>query len=67
LRVTKGKPNNIHFQGRTFEIVCTAKDNAAQLMKAWYKERANTKFSEIAEPIIHTKAFFALLTNEMPD
>jgi predicted metal-dependent hydrolase len=52
LLVTEGNRNSVNFKGRSFEIVCTAKSKAEQLMKDWYKERAKTKFAEIAEPLI---------------
>lgn len=52
LRVMDGKPNNVSFKGRCFEIVCTPKSKAGELMQEWYKERAKIKFAEIAEPII---------------
>ena len=53
LRVTEGKPNCVRYKGQYFEVVCTPKSKAAELMKAWYMERAKVKFAEIAEPIIH--------------
>jgi len=52
LRVIIGKPNSVKYKGRCFEIVCSKKNKAKELMNEWYKERAKVKFSEIAEPII---------------
>lgn len=52
LRVTEGKPSSVRFKGRCFEVVCTSKSKAGELMRGWYKERAEVKFIEIAEPII---------------
>lgn len=52
LRVTEGRPNTVKYKGRYFEIVCTPKSKAGELMKAWYRERAKLKYAEIAEPII---------------
>lgn len=52
LRVTEGRPNSAKYKGRYFEVVCTPKSKAAELMKEWYRERAKAKFSDIAEPII---------------
>lgn len=52
LRVIEGKPNSAKYKGRYFEVVCTPKAKAAELMKEWYRIRAKVKFSEIAEPII---------------
>jgi len=52
LRITEGKPNCAKYKGRYFEVVCTPSGKAKELMKAWYRERAKIKFTEIAEPII---------------
>ncbi|MEG2339759.1 MAG: SprT family zinc-dependent metalloprotease [Odoribacter sp.] len=52
LRVTEGRPNSAKYKGRYFEVVCTPKSKAAEMMKEWYRERAKVKFAEIAEPII---------------
>lgn len=52
LRVTEGKPNSAKYKGRNFEVVCTPKSKASDLMKEWYRQRAKVKFAEIAEPII---------------
>ena len=52
LKVTKGKPNSAKYKGRYFEIICSQKSKAQDLMKEWYREHAKIKFAEIAEPII---------------
>lgn len=52
LRVIEGKPNNAKYKGRYFEVVCTPSTKARELMKAWYREQAKIKFTEIADPII---------------
>ncbi len=52
LRVEEGKPNSVQYKGRCFEVVCSPKSKAKELLKGWYKERAKIKFAEIAEPII---------------
>ncbi len=52
LKVEEGKPNSVKYKGRYFEVVCTPKSKAKELMKGWYRERAKVKFAEIAEPII---------------
>ena len=51
LRVEEGKPNSAKYKGRYFEVVCTPKSKAGELMKEWYRERAKVKFAEILEPI----------------
>ncbi len=52
LRVEEGKPNSAKYKGRYFEVICTPKSKAKELMGGWYRERAKVKFAEIAEPII---------------
>ena len=52
LRVTEGVPYSARNNGRYFEVVCTPKSKAAELMQAWYTERAKIKFVEIAAPVI---------------
>jgi predicted metal-dependent hydrolase len=52
LRVTIGKPDCIKYKGRYFEIVCSSKSKAKDLMNDWYRVHAKIKFAEIAEPII---------------
>lgn len=52
LRVEEGKPNSVRYKGRYFEVVCTPKSKAKELMKEWYREHAKDKFAEYAEPII---------------
>ncbi|MDP4189242.1 MAG: SprT family zinc-dependent metalloprotease [Bacteroidota bacterium] len=52
LRVKQGKPESIKYKGRYFEIVCSHKSKAKDLMNEWYRIHARIKFVEIAEPII---------------
>ena len=52
LYVREGKPNQVAFKGRCFDIVCSSRCKAEGLMKDWYREQAKVKFAEIAEPII---------------
>ncbi len=52
LRVEEGKTNSIRYKGRYFEITCSHKSKAKELMKEWYKQHAKRKFAEYAEPII---------------
>ena len=37
LRVEEGKPNSVRYKGRYFEVICTPKSKAKELMKEWYK------------------------------
>ena len=52
LRVEEGKPNSVRYKGRYFEVICTSKSKAKELMKEWYRIHAKCKFAEYAEPII---------------
>ena len=52
LRVEEGKPNSVRYKGRYFEVICTPKSKAKELMKEWYRIHAKDKFAEYAEPII---------------
>ena len=52
LRVEEGKPNSVRYKGRYFEVICTPKSKAKELMKEWYRIQAKDKFAEYAEPII---------------
>lgn len=52
LRVEEGKPNSVRYKGRYFEVICTPKSKAKELMKEWYRIHAKCKFAEYAEPII---------------
>ena len=52
LKVINGKTNSAKYKGRYFEVVCSQKHKAEELMKSWYREHAKIKFAEIAEPII---------------
>ncbi len=52
LRVTIGEPDSIKYKGRYFEIVCSRKAKAKDLMNEWYRVHAKIKFAEIAEPIL---------------
>lgn len=51
LRVTEGKPDCVKYKGRCFEVVCSPKTKAEELMKEWYRERAKVKFMEIVEVV----------------
>lgn len=51
LRVTEGKPNSAKYKGRYFEVVCSPKSKAEELMKEWYRERAKIKFLELVEVV----------------
>lgn len=51
LRVIEGKPGSAKYKGRCFEVTCSPKSKAGQLMKEWYRERSKTKYLEIIEAV----------------
>ncbi len=52
LKLTQSKTGEVKYKGRFIEVYTPKKENAEALVLDWYKERAKTKFAEIAEPII---------------
>ncbi|MFA6677732.1 MAG: SprT family zinc-dependent metalloprotease [Bacteroidales bacterium] len=52
LHVEEGKPDSIKYKGRYFEITCSPKVKAKELMNEWYRIHAKIKFAEISKPII---------------
>lgn len=65
LQVREGKPDEVKYKGRNFEMVCSSKDKAKSLMKAWYRERAKIKFPEYAEPIIQRFAKYGVTPSSL--
>jgi len=52
LKVTLGKESAVNYKGRFIEVIAKDKNDAQNLIKQWYRERAKIKFAEIAEPLI---------------
>lgn len=52
LRVKVGNLNAVHYQSNIIEIECRKKNDAGILLQTWYRQRANIKFQEYAQPII---------------
>lgn len=52
LRVTKGDVNAVHYHSNIIEVECRCKRDAATLLHTWYRQRADIKFPEYAEPIV---------------
>lgn len=52
LRVKEGNANAIHYHNNIIEIECRHKKDAGILLQTWYRQRANIKFQEYAQPII---------------
>jgi len=52
LKVTIGTNPEVKYKGRYIEIITKDKTKAGELLNQWYRERAKSKFAEIAEPII---------------
>jgi len=52
LKVSNGKRNEVKYKGRFIEVITKDKIKAKELLNQWYREKAKSKFAEIAEPII---------------
>ena len=52
LRVKESDVNAVHYQNNIIEIECRHKKDAGILLQTWYRQRANIKFQEYAQPII---------------
>ena len=52
LRVKESNVNAVHYQNNIIEIECRHKKDAGVLLQTWYRQRANIKFTEYAQPII---------------
>ena len=52
LRVKESHVNAVHYQNNIIEIECRHKKEAGVLLQTWYRQRANIKFQEYAQPII---------------
>lgn len=52
LRVRESNTNAVHYQNNIIEIECRHKKEAGVLLQTWYRQRANIKFQEYAQPII---------------
>ena len=52
LHIQQGKEENVKLKGKFIEITTPNKKQAQFLLKEWYSQRAQSKFEEIAIPII---------------
>lgn len=52
LKVVDAKKSEVKYKGRIIQVSTQDRSKVEALLKEWYKERAKTKFAEIAEPII---------------
>jgi hypothetical protein len=52
LKVTNSEKDEVRYKGRYIEVHKSKNSLAEKLLKDWYKEKANLKFAEIAEPLI---------------
>ena len=53
LKVTLSGENEVKYRGRYIEVLTDDKNNAESLLKEWYRQKAEGKFSEIAKPLIN--------------
>ncbi len=54
LRIKRNKENKILYTGRTLEVRTTDKSKIQDILQAWYREKAQEKFLEIAKPLIES-------------
>jgi len=52
LEVTLANKNEVKYKGRFIEVITKDKANTKTLLKRWYRDKAKTKFNEIAAPLI---------------
>ena len=60
LRVKESNVNAVHYQNNIIEIECRHKKDAGILLQAWYRQRANVKFQEYAQPIIEQFSIYGV-------
>ena len=60
LRVKESNTNAVHYQNNIIEIECRHKKDAGILLQTWYRQRANVKFQEYAQPIIEQFSIYGV-------
>ena len=60
LRVKESNINAVHYQNNIIEIECRHKKDAGILLQTWYRQRANVKFQEYAQPIIEQFSIYGV-------
>lgn len=60
LRVKESNVNAVHYQNNIIEIECRYKKDAGILLQTWYRQRANVKFQEYAQPIIEQFSIYGV-------
>ena len=60
LRVRESNVNAVHYQNNIIEIECRQKKDAGMLLQTWYRQRANIKFHEYAQPIIEQFSIYGV-------
>ena len=60
LRVKESCTNAVHYQNNIMEIECRHKKDAGVLLQTWYRQRANIKFPEYAQPLVEQFAAYGV-------
>ena len=60
LRVKESNVNAVHYQNNIIEIEFRHKKDAGILLQSWYRQRANVKFQEYAQPIIEQFSIYGV-------
>jgi hypothetical protein len=63
LRVLESDRNVVHYNNNIIEIECRKKNDAGKVLQKWYRERAELKFIEYAEPIVRQFAVYGVKPN----
>ena len=60
LRVKESNVNAVHYQNNIIKIECRHKKDAGILLQTWYRQRANVKIQEYAQPIIEQFSIYGV-------
>lgn len=60
LRVKESNMNAVHYQNNIIEVECRHKKDVGILLQTWYRQRANIKFPEYAQPIIEQFSIYGV-------
>lgn len=65
LRVKESSLNAVRYHSNILEVECQNKNKAENVLKLWYQERAQIKFTEYAKPIIDQFAVYGVRPNNI--
>ena len=65
LKVKESSQNAVRYHSNILEVECQNKNKAENVLKLWYQERAQIKFTEYAKPIIDQFAVYGVRPNNI--